>query len=485
MLNEKTIQINPDDVRLVVRKYWNDPINFAKDICRAELDEWQIQFLINCRDHNKVAVTAANSIGKSFAVGLFALWFLVTHANALVALSAITEEQVKSRTLRTCANIINNSLIKTWFDITATKISLITDPTTFITILVANKNNPDSVRGLHAQNFCLIIDEASGITKPIWQALETTATTEGAKFLAIGNPTTLGTEYHKCFTEYRHQWKTMMIDGRFCKYPDKEWQRQTIEREGIDSNYVRMTILGQFPTKSSEQFIPAYILEDCIGIKLDESTYKSFPITLSLDVARSLEGDESVLCIRQGRKFHDFISYRLDDLTKLADVVAEEFKKWNAKTIIVDATGVGGGVYDILVKYHFNTSQVIGIQFGNQRDVKDRNRYSNIRNEMWFLGKEKLKNGYQIDKKFVDILLEETAGIETYFDGKDRQCLMSKDEIRRRGMKSPDYTDALMMSLYIEPMPKMGKDVGDWTDNLPRSDKMTSKFNYKDAWMRF
>ena len=478
----KFYDINPDDVRLVVRKYHKDILGFCRDICKAELDSWQEEFLINCRDNPQVTVAAANAVGKSFAVGLFSLWFLVTKPNALVALSANTEEQAKSRTLRTCANIVNNSLIKNWFLITATKISLITDPTTYITILVANQNNPDSARGLHAENYCLIIDECSGVSKPIFQALATTTTTENSRFILIGNPTRLGTEYHKTFTDYKHQWVTMQVDGRFCKYTNKQWIKETIEREGMDSNYTRMTILGLFPTKSSEQFMPAYILEDCANVKLDESSYKMFPIILSLDVARSLEGDESVLCIRQGRKCHAFISYKLDDLTKLSDKVAEEFKKWNAKTIIVDATGVGGGVYDILCKFHFSKSQVIGMQFGNQRDVTDRNRHSNMRNQIWDLGKEKLKNGYQIDREVVNILITETFGIETYYDSKDRQCLMSKDEMKRRGMKSPDYTDALMMSLSIEPMPTMSKKSDyDWTDDLPRSDK---RKNYgRDAWL--
>lgn len=463
-------KIDPELVIFVVQKYHNDIIGFAKDILKADLDGWQIQFLQHCQKDPRVAVRAGNSVGKSFAVGCLAIWHLITKPGALVVLVANSEAQVKDRTMRTCADILNNSHIKDWFDATATKIALVTDPTVYITIAVGSKSNPDAIRGFHARNYLLIVDEAQGIDPTIFQALETTVASNDSKMVMIGNPTKTGTNFHLAFTDNAKYWTTMKVDGRYCKHVNQEWVKKTIDEHGIDSDYVRMTILGEFPLESNNQFIDPQILKDCASYQVPEAVWSTFPVVLGVDVARG-GTDNSVICVKQGRKIHEFIKLQVNDHFVLAERVNEVFQRYNARTVVVDETGLGSGTVDILRNSFLKPHQVIGKNFATKSS--DPTKYANTRQELWIEGKQKLKSGLSIDSRSVLQLIQETKEIEFTHDAKGRITVESKEDMRRKGIDSPDMTDALFLALSLDaaPTPPPPPKDPDWAFNLGYSSR--------------
>ncbi len=462
------VNINPEDVIYIVKKYHDNIIDFCKEVLKADLDDWQVDFLLACQKDPRVAVRAGNSVGKSYAVGCLAIWFLITKPNALVVLVANSEAQVKDRTMRTCANILSQSIIKDWFDPTATKISLITDPTIYITIAVGSKSNPDAIRGFHAQNYLLVIDEAQGIDPEIFKALETTVASNNSKMVMIGNPTRLGTDFHKAFYENQKYWNCKKVDGRFCKHVNKDWINKTIEENGIDSDYVRMTILGEFPKQSAQQFLPPQIWRDCQVYEVSEQVYKTFPVVLGVDIARGGE-DFCVICVKQGRKVLKFIKFQADDHFKIAQIVSDTFNEYQAKVVIVDETGMGSGTVDVLKNVYLKPSQVIGKNFA--RSASNSTKYANTRQELWGEGKLKLKAGIAIPSEYIKDLVDETEGIECYFDKKNRIFVETKDEMKRKGLASPDMTDALFLALAIDPpiAPPAPPPDPDWAMNLPQT----------------
>lgn len=154
---------------------------------------------------------------------------------------------------------------------------------------------------------------------------------------------------------------------------------------------------------------------------------------LGVDVAR-FGDDRSVIFKRQGPvAFRPTVLRNLDTMA-LAAQVAHVAREWDAHAVFVDVTGVGAGVVDRLRQLGVRCLEV---NFGSGADVPT---YKNKRAEMWAAMGEWLKTGCLPDDSE---LLMELSAPTYFFDSAGRLQLESKDDMRERGLPSPDKADAL------------------------------------------
>jgi hypothetical protein len=105
--------------------------------------------------------------------------------------------------------------------------------------------------------------------------------------------------------------------------------------------------------------------------------------------------------------------------------------------ILVDDTGVGGGVTDILRTYG---AKVVPINFGSAPTDKDK--YVNFADQLWFDFAEKINEvSIPDDQK----LMEELSGRLYGYDNRSRKKIESKEDFRKRYGRSPDRADALLL----------------------------------------
>lgn len=127
-------------------------------------------------------------------------------------------------------------------------------------------------------------------------------------------------------------------------------------------------------------------------------------------------------------------------VTIAADVLGRTFDGRKVHTMFVDATGgsIGGPVADRLRQ--LGHANVIDVQFGGESpDVK----YANMRAYMWGKLRDWLARG-AIDKTSA---LETDLTAPGYFhDKRDRLLLESKEQMKKRGVDSPDDGDALALT---------------------------------------
>jgi hypothetical protein len=113
--------------------------------------------------------------------------------------------------------------------------------------------------------------------------------------------------------------------------------------------------------------------------------------------------------------------------------------------VFVDGTGIGWGVHDRLVQ--LGCPHLTGVDFAgraNRRDLGDAGaRYANKRAEMWGFLKEWCKAGCLPDDRD---LLADLGAVEYGYDASDALLLERKDDMRRRGLSSPDDADALALT---------------------------------------
>jgi hypothetical protein len=212
-------------------------------------------------------------------------------------------------------------------------------------------------------------------------------------------------------------------------------------RYGEESNAYRIRVLGEFPRSDDDTIIPMDLLES--AKHRDTRAYEDAPIVWGLDVAR-FGSDSSVLCKRQSNVVHTLERWRNLDLMQLTGAVVAQYEACDHKSrpteILVDSIGLGAGVVDRLRELKLPTR---GINVSESPAMGGT--YLNLRAELWHKAKAWLeKRDCKIPNN--EDLIAELATVRYTFTSNGKIKIESKDDIRRRGLKSPDMADAFVLT---------------------------------------
>jgi hypothetical protein len=423
-------------------------------------DEWQREVLADVRDglspHQAIreAVASGHGIGKSALVAWLILWALCTATDARGVVTANTEAQLRTKTWAELAKWYRRLICKHWFQFDATAIYA-KDPerakTWRIDMAPWSERNTEAFAGLHNQGrrILVIYDEASAIPDVIWETTEGALTDRDTEILwfAFGNPTRNTGRFRECFGRFRHIWKTRQIDSRNTRITNKDQLAEWVRDYGEDSDFVRVRVRGVFPRAGSMQFIGADVVDDAVSSERDAYVGLYDAVAMGVDVAR-FGDDQSVIRIRRGRDARSIkpIKLRGVDTMTLAARIVDEAHQYAVDAIFVDGGGVGGGVVDRLRMLRMPVHEV---QFGSKADRAVNNEgiiYANKRAEMWGAMRDWLKTG-MIDGD--PELRSDLTGIEYGYvarEGQDAIILEKKEDMKKRGLASPDNADALALT---------------------------------------
>jgi hypothetical protein len=396
----------------------------------------------------RMAVSSGHGIGKTADVSFVALFIMSTRPFAKGIVTANSSPQLETKTWAELARWKKRCLWGPWFRMVsgrgAMKLFHRDHPETWkLTAMAWREHMPEAFAGQHAADSSsfYLFDEASAVPKPIFETAEGGLTDGEPMMFMWGNPTRNSGYFYEAFHGKRHLWNTRKIDSRTARIPNKEKLQQDIDTHGIDSDYVKVKILGEFPSQSSSQFIPTADVE--AAMKRDAFSNATDPIIIGVDVAR-YGTDESVVRVRQGRngKTYKPLRFRGIDTMQLAAHVFKLCNELRADVIFVDETGVGGGVVDRLRQLAGDTNvEIIGVNFGGKSPDRT---CANMAAYMWMQMRDWLKAGGAIEQH--DGLKTDLTVREYYFDGQNRYVLESKDDLRDRGEASPDDADALALT---------------------------------------
>lgn len=435
-----SVAATAQNAQQIMARYYGQPALFCEEVLGMELDGWQRDLCNEFHAHDRHAVASGHSSGKSALSAGLILYFIATHPDPAIIVTANTAGQLRDKTWRELAKWHGNSLLKDWFDWSATRYALKAAPETWFASAVPNTpHSAESFAGAHAKHILMIFDEASAIDEAIWEVAEGATAEPGGyrKWLVWGNPTRNSGSFHRCFHAMRHRWRCRQIDTRGCKYADQDQIRQWAEDYGENSDFFRVRVLGQFPSQSDRQFIASSLVDKAAKTELLQESYYFAPKVLGVDVAR-FGDDQSVITLRQGLRQAWLRKFRGLDTMQLASLVAEEIKKEHPGAVFVDEGAMGAGVIDRLRQ--LGHQSVIGINFGSKAAGEN---YANKRAEMWGRMREWLEHGQLVDDQE---LVADLVGPEYGYDRKDRILLEKKEDMKRRGLASPDCADALALT---------------------------------------
>lgn len=300
-------------------------------------------------------------------------------------------------------------------------------------------DNPDSLRGIYLDG--VVLDEPAQINPALWPEILRPALADRQGWgVFVGTPKGRNAFYEVWrLAQKSPDWFTLMLKASETGLlPDGELQAA---RDSMTDAQYRQ----EFECSFHEPDVTQFILNEEVDTALArEDDGQSRPVVFGLDVAR-FGDDRTVLLIRRGNRVHKITAWRGVDTMQTAAHVAAEANEWRPDTIFIDGAGVGGGVVDRMRELGY---KVVDVNAGS-KPIDDR-RYVNRRAEMWALMKEWLKTRGSIpnEAELVDDILSPLYK----FDAQSRIQLERKEDMKARGLPSPDYGDALAMT-FAAPVP--------------------------------
>lgn len=443
--------------------YYDHPVSFFEDILEFKPDEWQRAVLNDLQESNRVSVRSGQGVGKTALEAGAVLWFLTCRPYARVVATAPTMQQLYDVLWAEIAKWLDQSKVKSILKWTKTKIYMIGDEERwFATARTAVK--PENMQGFHEDHMLFVVDEASGLTDPIMEAILGTLTGIDNKLLMCGNPTKLEGVFYDSHTADRDKYRCHKVDSRKSNRTSKDNIDMLIRKYGDDSDVVRVRVYGDFPKRSLDALIALETVEQAIDNKLPDADIKNATrLSIGCDVAR-FGDDSTVITPRIGMKVFDQQKYSKNDTMETVGNIIATYRKYQDAypqiaecRVKVDDTGVGGGVTDRLIEVAKDGGLPITVIPVNNGASATDDFYYNLGSQLWGNLKELLEENMSAAMQGKSPTLQLAKSEELTKQLISRKYKMSstgkiqlerKEDMKKRGLESPDCADSLTLCLY-------------------------------------
>jgi hypothetical protein len=300
-------------------------------------------------------------------------------------------------------------------------------------------NNPGAAEGFHGTPeapLLVIADEAKSVPDDILNSIEdrcnpqrlglfsSPGTAEGRFYLSHANAST---------------YRKFKISASECPHISRESIERRIAKHGIDSPLVRSMIFAEFMESVAGGLITLADLEQCID---NPPVFAGHERRCFCDFAAG--GDENVIAFRHGNYVRIVDAWTDRDTMAAVGRFVTRFNELQRATglrpeeIEGDADGVGKPMIDRLRE----AGWPIGYFHGGSKPRFDTH-FNNLISEVWFKGADRIKDR-SIQLEPDEVLRAQLINRKTKWNSAGKCCLESKEEMRHRGVPSPDRADAVL-----------------------------------------
>jgi hypothetical protein len=413
----------------------------------------------------RAAVASGHGVGKSALVSWIVLWALSTVRDTRGIVTANTEGQLRTKTWPELAKWYGLCVNRHWFSYSATSLASTLpghEKTWRVDAITWSENNTEAIAGLHnkGRRAFAVFDEASSIPDGVWETIEGALTDAGTELFwcVFGNPTRNTGRFRECFAggRFSHRWQPLQVDSRAVSMTNKAQIAEWVKDYGEDSDFIRVRVRGVFPRAGDLQFIDSERVDAAMARELVVGA--EAPLIMGVDIARH-GSDQTVIRFRQGIDARSIpaVKFRVPDLMQIASRVLEQVELHRPAAVFIDATGIGWGVFDRLAQ--LGCEGLVAVDFGGKANRTDggdaKALYANKRSEMWGFLRDWCRVGCLPDDRD---LAADLTGVEYGYDANNALQLERKQDMRRRGLASPDDGDALALTFAYPVMQRSEAD---------------------------
>lgn len=464
--------LTPEETEAVQRlgRWLEDPVAFYVDHWGDEpLDAWQADALRACARAPRVAMKACKGPGKTRVLAAFGWWALALHPEANGFALSITGANLRANLWKELGLLYSRpraAWLRAQFEVSGDRVYHREHQLTWWLHARTFPSDADSTQqantlaGLHARFVFVLADESSDYPDGVLAAADAIFATQQseAHLVQAGNCTRSAGSLFRACTRERDRWVVIEITGD----PDDpkrsprislEWARDLIARYGRSDPWVQANVLGVFPDTPSDKLlgpndVAAAEARDCTARDAEGEA-----IIWGLDVAR-FGADKSHLRRRVGPVLFRGHDFRGMDGPTLAAAVSRMLHTQAAEDgrrpdlLCVDTTGVGASAVDHLRILGWG-DVLLAVDFGGR--AEDPARYGDRRAEMWCRAAEWTKgrgcwpsNSGELGRDMCAPSYDfRVVGRRTV------KVLESKDDMKARGLPSPDEGDAFALTFAV------------------------------------
>lgn len=383
-------------------------------------------------------MVGCNGSGKDWLAARLALWWVTAHYPAKVVITGPTYRQVDDvifnelrSAYRSAPALLGGRLFE------APRWEL--DETTFI--VGFSTDRPWNLQGFHSPHLMVIVTEAHAMSEDSINALYRL---NPDTLLMVGNPFATAGPFYASHHETRETWSTHSISA--FDTPNLQERRVVIEgmitaedvadraaEWGAESAMYKGAVLGEFPDELDDALLPLWLARESMAREVEAQG----EIVIACDVAR-FGRDKTVVARRQGDVAEVIYRAQGKDLMAIAGWLGRYCADNAVDTLVVDDTGLGGGVTDRLREVGLNGTKIVAFK-GGEKARQDK-RFANRVTESWWMVREWVEAGGKLptDSALVGQLTSRRYSIQS-----DKRLML---ESKARMSRSPDEADALAMT---------------------------------------
>jgi hypothetical protein len=396
----------------------------------------------------RVSIRSGHGTGKSTFMAWCVLWFLACYFPAKVPATAPTSHQLEDVLWSEIAKwhrVMKERFptLGEQFEWSSGAFRMKSAPNeSFSVARTSRPERPEALQGFHSENILFLIDEASGVADNVFEVAEGALSTDGAFVVMAANPTRQSGYFFDSHHKMRASWGALHWSGVDSPRVSRDYIANMKKKYGERSPVYKVRVLGEFVAAADG----VISLELCEAARLRQvAVVAAAKVVWGVDVAR-FGDDSSALAKRKGNhQLEKIKEWWGKDTMQLAGLIKAEWdatpKAERPVAINVDVIGIGAGVVDRLVELEL---PAVGVNVAESEAVNSREdrQFNRLRDELWWRSREWLEAKdcklCEDDEELVAELTTPTYSILSNGHIK----VEGKDEMKKRGVKSPNRADA-------------------------------------------
>jgi len=444
--------ISNADLRSTMDRYQHfarhNPIEYCHKILGVKPWSKQRDILKACADPSipKVSVRSGNGVGKTYLAASIIAQYLDTHSPGYAVVTGASWQGVLKTVWPTFKRMHRGAPVNLGGDVLGTEWRRGDMWGAFC----VSPDSPENISGFRTENGALVlVDEASSLEPEVYEAILGLCSARGSKIVLLGNPLRPEGPFYDSFSNAGWaNFSISSIEASLQNIPglaSPEWIAASRLEWGEDSPMWKARVLGEFPEDADTVLIPlSAVALRMIPKPLSQRGW----MRLGVDVAR-FGSDKTVIAARDTRCIQDIRTYSGISTMETVGWVRKAMEDMDCRpeNVMIDDTGVGGGVTDRL---HELGLSVVPVDFGSKayEDTKFKNRRTEL---YWNMRKAIIPEATEplfIPTKYNSLRKELTQPRYKMTSDQTIQ-LESKDELRKRLGRSPDESDAVALTYDV------------------------------------